>query len=107
MTVDHEFEGDGPVAGGSVLPVKVAGRGGVDPDAGAVVLNVTALNAAGPGHVTVFPCGETRPEASSVNYSPGGVFPNAVVSKVGANGTVCFYTHATIDLIVDVNGAFP
>jgi uncharacterized protein YkwD len=32
---------------------------------------------------------------------------NAVTSKVGADGTVCIYTHAATDLIVDVNGYFP
>ena len=34
--------------------------------------------------------------------------PNAVVSKVSADGTVCmFNAQADVDLLADVNGFFP
>jgi hypothetical protein len=56
--------------------------------------------------VTVWPCGATRPTASSLNYGTGVTIPNAVISKVGAGGKVCFYSQSAVDLIVDVTGQF-
>ncbi|MCB0967624.1 MAG: hypothetical protein KDB37_12375, partial [Ilumatobacter sp.] len=106
-TSDGVGAGGGRVAAGSVVEVLVAGRGGVDAGAGAVVLNVTAVLPSGPGHLTVFPCGGAVPSTSNVNYLPGQVVPNSVVSKVGVGGKVCVFTHAETHLIVDVNGAFP
>ena len=48
----------GPLGIGQVLELDVTGVGGVpDTGAGAVVLNVTVTEAAGPGYVTVYPCG--------------------------------------------------
>jgi hypothetical protein len=55
----------------------------------------------------VFPCGQATPNASNVNYAAGQTIPNSVVSKVGVGGKVCVYSSAEVDLIVDVNGAFP
>lgn len=104
LTVDHLFEGAGPLAGGSEVELVVAGRGGVPGAAAAVFLNVTAVAATGPGHLTVYPCGTARPLASNLNYTPGAVVPNAVVAKVGAGGKVCIYTKSTTHLVVDANG---
>jgi hypothetical protein len=106
QTVDGRFSGGGRVAAGSVTEVPVAGRGGVAAGAGAVVLNVTAVDAGASGYLTVFPCGSVLPNASNVNYSAGQTIPNSVVSKVGVGGKVCVYSYAETDLIVDVNGAF-
>lgn len=104
-TFDGEFEGGGPRAAGSVLPLQITGRGGVDDDADAVMLNVTAVQPHGAGHVTVYPCDATRPTASSLNYTPGTTVANAVLSKLDSSGRVCLYTHATTHLVVDVTGA--
>jgi len=82
----------------------VAGRGGVPNDAGAVMLNVTAVSPGAPGFLTVFPCANTMPLASSVNYGPGDVVANAVLAKIGAGGKVCIYSLAAIDIVVDVTG---
>ena len=76
-------------------------------DAAAAVLNVTAVGAQGAGFLTVFPCGTSRPLASSVNYATGDTVPNAVLTKIGTSGKVWVYTQATVDLVVDVNGYFP
>ena len=62
------------------------------------------VNAAAPGFVTVYPCGTPRPLASSLNYIPGGTTPNELIAKLSATGTICLYTLAGIDLIVDVTG---
>ena len=107
-TVDGLMEGIGRLKAGSVTELPVLGRGGIEDDAPAVILNVTAVFPSGPGFLTVFPCGEKRPTASNVNFSsPGDVVPNAVLAKVGADGTVCIYTLVDTDLIVDANGFAP
>ncbi len=106
-TVDNQFAGIGLRAADSVTQLAVAGRAGVPADASAVVLNVTATSPTGAGYVTVFPCGSDRPTASSLNYVAGATVPNAVISKLGTNGTICLYTQAATHLIVDINGFFP
>ena len=60
-----------------------------DPGVGAVALNVTALDADGPGFVTVQPCGLTTLETSNVNVVAGSVTPNLVMTEPNADGNVC------------------
>jgi hypothetical protein len=107
LTVDGLLSGGGRVAAGSVTEVAVAGRGGVPGGAGAVVLNVTVVDALDAGFATVFPCGGAVPNASNLNVTSGQTVPNAVVSKVGAGGSVCVFSSVGAHLLVDVNGAFP
>ena len=45
------------------------------------------------------------PPASTT--SPAPTVPNAVLTKIGTSGTVCIYTLAPTDLVIDVNGYFP
>jgi hypothetical protein len=100
-------QGTGPVAAGTVLEVQVGGLAGVPADAATAALNVTVAGAEGPGHLTLFPCGETVPTASNVNYVTGQTVPNAVIAKLGTDGKVCIFTFATTDIVVDVAGYFP
>ena len=94
-------------AAGSVSAVQVAGRAGVLADADSVVLNVTAVGPRGDGYLTVWPCGAVQPNASNLNFVRGQTIPNAVVSKLGTGGSVCVFTSAATDLLVDVNATFP
>jgi hypothetical protein len=107
QTVDGQFQGGGPVGRGSTVALKVTDRGGVPANADAVVLNVTATEAAGPGYVTVYPCGQPQPLASSLNYTAGQTVPNSVIAKVGSSGTVCLFASEGTQLIADVAGYFP
>ena len=77
------------------------------PDAAAVVLNVTVVQAAAGGYATVFPCGQAVPNASNLNFAAAQTVPNAVVAKVGAGGKVCVFAEVPFDLLVDVNGFVP
>ena len=99
--------GSQPTAG-STTPMAVIGRAGV-PASGvaAVVLNVTAVNAADPGFVTVYPAGQSRPTASNLNYVAGEVVPAMVIATVGTGGVVDLYTLKAADLVVDVAGWIP
>jgi hypothetical protein len=106
-TIDGVAAGIGVLAAGSVTELQVAGRAGVPVDASAVVLNVTVTGPVAPGFVTVFPCGAERPNAANLNYVGGQTVPNAVISRVGTEGKVCFFTMSATDLVVDVNGYHP
>ena len=106
-TVDGAFFGGGLVPRGGTVQLQVTNRGGVPANAGTVVLNVTATQAAGAGFVTVYPCGETQPVASSLNYVSGQSVPNSVLAKVGAGGTVCLFVSEATNLVADVDGYFP
>lgn len=106
-TVDGLAAGLGAVVGGTVRELQVSGRGGIPGDATSAVLNVTAVNATGPGFVTVFPCGGTRPTASNLNVTAGRAVPNAVVTKLGTGGTICVFAQTTVDLVIDVSGHLP
>src|SRR4029078_8354302 len=84
----------------------VVGRGGVPADATAVVLNVTVTEPNASGFITVFPCGEGRPNAANLNFVGNQTVPNMAISRVGAGGAVCLYANETKHLVVDVNGYF-
>jgi uncharacterized protein (DUF1501 family) len=97
----------GPVGGGTEIELAVGGVGGVDPNAKAIVLNVTATNTTSDTYVTVYPNGVKRPTSSSLNVMAGGTIANLVVAKVGTNGRVRLYNHAGgVDLVADVTGYF-
>jgi hypothetical protein len=103
-TVDAQSVGIGRLLGGATTAVKVAGRGGVPNDAISVALNVTAIGPSQPGFVTVFPCGEPIPTASTLNFAAGDIVPNAAIVKVGAGGSVCVFSNVDTDLVLDVDG---
>jgi len=54
----------------------------------------------------VFPAGEPLPLAANLNYTAGQTVSNAVLVPVSATGTVCFYSFAPTDILVDLNGWF-
>lgn len=90
------------------LDVQVTGVAGV-PAAGvsAVALNVTVTEPSEAGWLTVFPTGEVRPVASSLNFRRGQTIPNLVMAKVGANGKVSIYNDSgSVHVVVDINGWF-
>mgnify|MGYP000914713683 CR=1 FL=1 len=107
VTIDGQFQAGGTVAGGATLELQVAGRGGVAPNAEAAALNVTAVAPTGTGWVTVFPCGQPRPNASNLNVVSGVNVANAVVAQLGTDGTVCLYASVAMHLIADVTGSAP
>lgn len=100
--------GTGPVAPAGSISVIVAGRGDV-PATGvsAVVLNVTAAQATGPGFVTVWPSGQPQPTASNLNVGFAGQnIANLVIVPLGIGGMVSLYTQAGTHLVADVAGWF-
>jgi hypothetical protein len=87
------------------IAVQLTDLGGLVPAAGvsSVSLNVTVTNAAAAGFITVYSCG-SRALVSSVNFVANRTVANAVIAPVSSDGRVCFYSSATTDLVVDING---
>lgn len=96
----------GMIPAGSTLEVPVGGQFGVPIDAAAVSLNVTVIGPVGAGHATVFPCGVTKPNASTLNFVAGQLVANAAITPLGAGGKVCIYTTTEMNIAVDLNGWF-
>ncbi len=70
----------------------------------AAVMNLTPVQASGPGYGLLVSSDTTNPpEASNANYNVGSVDPNVAVAPIGPDGQVCFVNspHATVDLVAD------
>jgi hypothetical protein len=96
-----------PIGGGQIIDLQVAGRGGVSDQPQAVALNVTVTGPTAGSFLTVWPSGEPRPLASSVNMVAGQTVPNMVLSRVGANGMISIFNNSgSTHVVVDVLGCF-
>ena len=99
----------GRLSGGDTVRVQVVGRdeATVPADATAVVLNVTAVDSADSGYVSVFPSGSARPEVSNLNMPAAGYTgANLVTVRLGDGGAIDVFTSATTDVLVDVAGYY-
>ena len=78
-----------------------------DPNATAVVLNVTVTNASERGFVVAHPHGTPRPGTSNVNVNPGQTQANEVVVGLSSAKRVSLYVDsARAHVIADLVGAF-
>jgi hypothetical protein len=105
-TVDGRFTHGGRRTGGTTMEVAVVGRAGVPADAAAVIVTVTVTGAAGNGFVTLYRCGDARPNTSTLNVGAGATTANSAIVAVGDSGSICVFTAATTHVIIDVNGWF-
>jgi hypothetical protein len=99
----------GVAADGATIELQITGAGvtKIPADAAAVVLNVTVTQPQADGYLTVWPCGQSRPDASNLNATAGQTAPNLVIAKIGAGGKVCIFTQRATHVVADVNGWFP
>lgn len=95
----------GPILAGTSRTVPVASRVGLPGSVQNVVLTVVAVGPPTAGYLTVYPCGLPVPSTSSMNFTRGVTLANTVVTKLGAGGSVCIYTSATMHVVVDVAGS--
>ena len=81
-TVDGNDVGAGRVQPGDTYALDVTGRVGIPVDASVVNVNIVAVRPSGPGFLTVWPCSESRPLASAVNFTTG------ITIATGVTGTL-------------------
>jgi hypothetical protein len=92
----------GPVGGGDVVEVALAGR--VPATATAAVVNVTSTQSGAAGFLTAFPCERPVPEASNVNFAAGQDRAASAVVPVGPGGRICVYASTASHVVVDLQG---
>lgn len=106
-TFDGQSQATGRVAAQSSVRVQIAGRGGVPAEAVAAIVNVTVVDPSAAGFLTVYPCTDTVPRTSTVNYVAGETVPNGAVADLAGDGSLCVFSRAEADVIVDVTGYLP
>ncbi len=97
-----------PIGPGVTLDVKVTGDRNV-PTSGVagVALNVTVDMPTASSYFTVYPTGEARPNASTLNFVRGLTVANLTLAKVGAGGQISIWNYdGTARVVVDVVGYF-
>ncbi|MGD9998602.1 MAG: TolB family protein [Ilumatobacteraceae bacterium] len=90
------------------MDVQVTGRLGIPSNATAVVANVTAVDASGPGYLQVLPTGRAAfGSSSTLNVDlVGQTIPNATFAPLGDGGRLTVYAIFTTDVVVDIFGYF-
>ena len=89
------------------LDVQVAGNGGVQGDAAAVIANVTATGPTADSFLTVYPEGSAQPNASDLNFVLGQTVANLCVAKLSSSGGLTIFNAlGSVNAIVDVAGWF-
>ena len=101
----------GPVGSNDTITVVITGVSDdtitVPNDAVAAVLNVTYVNATGPGYITVFPAGTARPNASNLNKVGPGPVPNMVTVRIGGFGAInIFNNQSPVEILADLAGYY-
>ena len=100
--------GSGPIQGGTFqsFPISSAGTCGALPSAAAYSMNVSVVPNGPLGYLTVWPAGQPRPLASTLNSLDGRIKANAAIIPAGTSGEISVYATNTTNVIVDVNGYF-
>ncbi|HEY7627696.1 MAG TPA: hypothetical protein VH761_11535, partial [Ilumatobacteraceae bacterium] len=104
--LDTRETGQRLVAGGTLtVDLSVLAPALVGTDAVAVAINATAAAPAAAGYLTVWDCG-AQPLTSSVNFLTRQDRGAQATTLLGAGRTLCIFSNAATDVIVDLQGVF-
>ena len=101
----RQVGGGGRLTAGSVRPVQIAGQAGVATGSTGVTVNLTVVRPAAGGYVTAYPCTDTVPTVSTVNFAAGQTIANLATVSLSATGALCVHSTAATDVLIDVAGA--
>jgi hypothetical protein len=91
----------------SARPFFIVRRCGIPEGAKAVAVNVTVVNPAGIGYLTLYPSAGALPYASTLNYRTGKTRANNAVLPLSAGGRLSVYNAGPpVHAIIDVTGYF-
>jgi len=89
------------------IRVNITGRAGVPANATAAVVNITMIGSAGPGFVTAYPSGVTRPTTSNLNADVANrLIANLAHVKIGVDGSIDIYRSVGANLAIDLVGVY-
>ena len=97
-------DGGVPIAAGGTIDVPTAGHVGIPIDAGGVLLNVTATEAADAGFVTGWPTGPPQPLASTVNLTHAGETRANAAIFVLDHDAISYFSQSGTHLLADAFG---
>jgi len=104
ITTDGRSGNVGPLAANTTYSFQIANRLPLAA-ANTAVLNVTVVGPAGSGFLTVWPCDQAMPNASSLNYIAGVNRANQLLARLSASGMVCVRSSELTHLVVGVSGS--
>jgi hypothetical protein len=95
----------GPVAAEWVLRLNLSGK--VPAGAAAAVINLTVTEPQKSGHLTAYPDGAPRPNASNLNFSAGETVPNLVIVPLTNDvADIANASPGTVQMVADLEGYF-
>jgi hypothetical protein len=102
------YFGPPSLAGGAVrvFPVQSSTTCSIPSNAQAYSFNITVVPQGFLDFLTMWPDGQPRPTASTLNGYVGTVIANAAVVPAGTSGAVDVYASQNTDVIVDINGYY-
>ena len=86
------------------LTVQIAGYVNIPASATAVVVNVTTVNPAGPGYLSVYPAGSPAPTASNLNVTTASQIVANLAEVALSGGSIAVLSSVNTDVVVDVEG---
>ncbi len=97
---------DSRLEAGETLVVDLAATVSTQAGATAVAMNVTSVDAEGIGHLTVWPCGTSRPGTSTLNVVAQDVRSSQTITTLSSDDEVCVFASVATDVVVDLQGVF-
>ena len=102
-TTDNRYEKTGSLVANATNTYQITNRFPVA-NANVALLNITAVSPLAGGFITVWPCDQSKPNASSLNFVTGVNRAVQVLTKLSPSGTVCIASSQPIHLLVDATG---
>ena len=88
------------------FPIPTSTNCTIPSNAMAYSFNVTVVPPGSLGFVTMWPTGQMRPNAVTVDDVQGLILNNAAIVPAGTNGSVDVFASQNTDFVVDINGYF-
>jgi len=86
--------------------IDLSGEELVHPEATAVALTVTAVDADTGGWLTLWRCGDPMPPTSNVNFGTGETRTAQVITRISAAGELCVFASTGTDVTISMQGNF-
>lgn len=90
----------GPIGSGQTATVTPTSPGT------ALSMNAAVLNASTNSYLGVYPTAAAAGQTSDINFQPGDILPNLVITGTSAGNFVVYNSVGTVDVFIDENGTY-